>query len=244
MGPGSEEDIAARATAAESLIDLADKIEQGQIKAAKDLNAPFTEAYRVDVDHRLVHLTSEDVAHLVDKSTQHLDRAMDDFNNEDNQLAAAEIRKALAFFDLDEARASGAAKDALKETMDNLAALAMQLDNKQPVKVSDLETAFAQAHHVLASYHHSQAVAATDPVEAGYELQAASHHLEQALLRTGHQIEGEQATLIDDLNTLANDMIEGKNIDPEQVSQALEDLGQKLGDLGQEIDTTMHIPTN
>ena len=128
--------------------------------------------------------------------------------------------------------------------MTNLTALAMQLDDNQPLKASDLEMAFTQAQHALASYHQSQAVGATDPIQAGYELQAAAHDLEQTLLRAGHPIKGDEATLINDLNTIANDMIEGKNIDPAQVTQTLERLGQRLEDLGQEIDTTMHMPSN
>jgi len=243
-GRRSDEDIAARAKAAESLIELADKVEQGQVKAANDLNAAFIESYRVDIDHRLVHLKSEEVAHLVDKPAQHLERAIEVFNNKDNQLAATEIRKALAFFNLDEARASGAPRDALNKTMANLAALAMQLEDKQPLKVSELETAFGQAHQALANYHHSRAAETTDQVEAGYELQAAAHHLERALLRTGHSIEGEQATFINALNTIANDMTAGKNLNAKQVSQTLERLGQELEDLGQEIGTTMHVPDN
>ena len=244
MGPGSNEDIDARAKAAESLIELADNVEQGQVKAVEDLNVAFTEAYQVDIDHRFVHLKSEEVAHLVDKPAQHLERAMEAFDNKDNHSAALEIRKALAFFNLDVVRANGASKEALKETMANLSALAIQLDDEQPLKASELETAFGQAYQTLANYHQGRAAEATDPIEAGYELQAAAHHLEQALMRAGNPIEGEQAAFINDLNTIASDLIEGKSVEAEQVSQMIERLGQELEDLGQEIGTTMHVPNN
>ena len=58
------------------------------------------------------------------------------------------------------------------------------------------------------------------------------------------ETESDQAAFINDLNTMADDMIAGKSIDVKQVSQTVERLGQKLEDIGQEINTTMHVPSN
>ncbi len=245
--PEAKSAVEAQAATAGELRELADQVEQGQVKEARQLDTAFAKAYEADVEQRVVHLSAAEMNAFGDKLGEHFDAAITALQDQDNVRAAAEIRKASAFLNLDAARASGPAKDALQEAMANLAALSIQLDNNQPLKMTDLEAAFAQVHHALSDYHQARALEAqtnNDPVEMGHELKASASHLEQALTRAGHQAERDSIQLIADLNTLADDLIAGKEPQTDQVSHIFETLGKQLEQLGQELETTVHVPSN
>ena len=113
--------------------------------------------------------------------------------------------------------------------------------------MAELEGAFAQTHHALATYHQARAVEAqanNDPIEMGYELKATANHLEQALARAGRKVEGDRAQLIIDLNTLGDGLISGQEMQPDQIDQMFESLGKQLEQIGQEIEATTHTPNN
>lgn len=247
LGPGSMADMDARGAAAKDLIKLADRVEQGQVTAVADLDKAFDEAYRTDIDHRWVHLTAEEVYPVTQEPTAYFDQAKTAFEQKDNVTAAKDIRKAIAFIHLDEARATGSTKASLQAVTEDLAGLATTVENNQVTSASELDNAFVRAHQALATYHQTRAVEALtnqNSTEVGYELQAAADHLEQALRRSGHGTDSTSLSMIGDLRTLADQLIAGQSPDMTKMSQTLQSFGTTLEQLGQDIETIMHNPAN
>jgi predicted lipoprotein with Yx(FWY)xxD motif len=247
LGPGSMADMDARGAAAEDLIKLADQVEQGQVTSVAGLDKAFAEAYRIDIEHRWVHLTSQEVYPVAQEPAAYFDQAQTAFEQKDNITAANDIRKAIAFIHLDEVRATGSAKESLKATTGDLAGLAVAVENGQVTSISELENAFVRAHYALATYHQLRATEAQtneNLTEVGYELQVAAHHLEQALIRSGHGMDIASINMIGDLRTLADQLIAGKSPDVAKMSQTLQSFGKALEQLGQDIENTMPNPAN
>ncbi|MCB0153148.1 MAG: hypothetical protein KDF65_00025 [Anaerolineae bacterium] len=246
--PEAKSVVEAQSTAGQALLDLADKVEQGQeVSEVRQLDTVFAQAYEADTEQRIVHATTEEMSAFVDKVGEHFDQAINALQSQDNQRAAAEIRKASAFINLDAVRASEPAKTALQTAMADLNAVAVQLEDNQALTATELEMAFAQAHHALANYHQARAVEAqanNDPIELGYELKTTASHLQQALARAGRTLEEDRAQLITDLNTLADQLINVQKTQPGQIDQMFESLGQQLEQVGQELETTTHAPGN
>lgn len=238
LGPGSEQDVAERATAANDLIKLADGVEQGKVTSLDELNLGFRAAYRADIEHGFVHLTAEERAPLVEKSSLHLQRATEALNNKDIAAAAGEIYKGISFLKIEEAAAAGPTKERLHHYINSLEDLAIEVSKGQVTAAENLDKVFAQAHYALTQHHQLQASAAMardELKEAGFELRAAAHHLEQTLTRSGHKIEGDSAAQIKSLNELADKLVAGDKVDAKEVNQAIEKVNQELEGLGKEI---------
>lgn len=245
QGPGTSADMAARATAAKELTQLADQVEQGKMASVDGLDKIFAQAYRVDIEHRLVHLTFEDIYPLTEKPAQHFRQAAEAFKAKDNATAAAEINKALAFLKIEAAAAHGQAKAVLQATIDRLETLATETAAGNVLAQAELDQAFSRAEHALA-YHHrlraEEAMAKDETKEAGYELKAALHHLEQALTQAGDKPEEVKTLDLKAMRTLVEKLISGGQVENKEITNALAQVNQEIERLGREISAQTNMP--
>ncbi|MCB0209537.1 MAG: hypothetical protein KDJ52_09415 [Anaerolineae bacterium] len=211
----SEDDKTALKEAAKTQLDLATKLEKGQITSIEALDEAIAEAHQVDVAHRLINAKEETLFPLVEKLAQHFQYAVDALNKESYSTAAAEIRQAVAYLKIDEARANGQVKDALQALVGELNGVADDVAQGKITSAADLEMTFAQAHYVLAAHYQ---LAATNSQnrdalrDAGFELKAAATNLEQTLFHVGQKAEGDDALFITNLRNLGDDLIAGKDV--------------------------------
>lgn len=245
QGPGSPADVEARAVAADGLTKLADQVEQEKITSVDELDKIFAQAYRVDIEHRLVHLTAAELSPLVEKPAMHLRQAAEAFKTKDNTTAAAEIHKALAFLKIEAAASKESAKAVLQAAIDRLEVLAADAAAGNQLAQAELDQAFSRAEHALA-YHHrlraEEAIARDETKEAGYELKAAVYHLEQALTQAGYKIEEVKTFDVKDMNALADKLIAGGQVESKEITQALAQVNQEIERLGGEILVQVNMP--
>jgi hypothetical protein len=211
--------------AAKNLDDLATKLEEGQVNSVDALNIAFQEAHQTDVAHRLRLTKEEAIFPLVERPAQHFQQAIEAFDKSDT-AAAREIRQAIAYLQLSEARSVGPAKAALQASIEELTTLAEAVANGEIASPGQMDAlAFARAHYALAIHHQLAAMGAEELGEmkdAGYELKAAATHLEQTLTRAGQAPTEEDTSFLENLRSLGDDLIAGK-----QIGSIAEELQQR-----------------
>ncbi|NJO93957.1 MAG: hypothetical protein HC820_05610 [Hydrococcus sp. RM1_1_31] len=105
-----------------NLEKLAGEVESGKITSVAQLDPVFVEAYQADSEHIWVMVDEQQWFPVVEKPSQHWRNARENFLKKDNQAAAQEIHKgvAFAFLKLEAHRASEEEKSALSASAQEL----------------------------------------------------------------------------------------------------------------------------
>lgn len=233
LGPDANPvDVDARLEAADQLVKLADEVEHGQISDIAQLNPAFIKAYQVNIDHRLAALPVAERLALVDRTTAHLRGAVEAYAQGDNVSAAVEIRKGVAYLQLDQALSSEATQAALQTSIDHLDTLANDVA-RGDISLAELKEGLTSSQYDLAAAYQQQAAdrLAEDNDTSSYALKASVHHLQEALSLSGQKIEADTTAFFNDIVPLADGLVAGTERDVDHVGQMIEKLGQEIGKL-------------
>jgi hypothetical protein len=144
-------------------------------------------------------LVSERVIYLMlNEPQQHFLEAAEDVAQKHYKGAAAEIRLAAGYLDMQASR-TGAASQQLTSQADQLRQLADRVEQGKVTSPDELAQAFARANKELAQHHEAiaqQAIQQKKPVKAGHDLDQAAMSLEQALVWMKQKPEGDTLTAI------------------------------------------------
>jgi len=144
-------------------------------------------------------LVSERVIYtMLNEPQQHFLEAAEDVAQKHYPGAAAEIRLAAGYLDMQASRRGGASQELTSEA-NELRQLADRVQQGKVTSPDDLAQAFAKANKQLAQHHESiaqQAVQQKKPVKAGHDLDQAAMSLEQALVWMKQKPQGDTLTAI------------------------------------------------
>ena len=174
--------------ASDDLMKNASLVQMGEIDSVKDLDKIFTEAYNADAEQLWIVAEEQDWIPIVERPQQHWQAAKVDFLNKDNNAAAKEIHKGIAFLNLEANRTTDESiKSNLSNTVQNLEQLANDVKAGKVTDVEQLNQAFAQGQIAMGQFFESQAkeseakgelfTAGNELIGAYYHLQAAHHWL-------------------------------------------------------------------
>lgn len=220
----------------DELEKLAGRVEAGKVTSIEGLNTTFRDAYQTDIDHRVSGLSAAARAVLADQPGKHFQQAVSALAKNNNKTAAQELSKGIAFAKIEESAATGMAKDDLTTAIANLETVAGELAKGEPVDNMTVGRLIARAHYALANQHMArsgEAQTSNNLTEMGYELQAATNQLELAATQSGYKIEGEYAARLENLKSLADQLVKGNKPDMSQVAQAIDSAKQALANIDQ-----------
>lgn len=182
----------------------------------------------------------EDNLILFDEEPQyHFEKAKGHFLKGEKMAAAEEIKKATAFLKLQEGRATDEGKKALVISIAELKKLAGDLEKGATVSDTDLDRAFARAHHALTKHYLSKAMeqyGKEDTKKAGYDLKSAANHLEYAAKWTSDKVEEGLENGVRDARALSGKMIEGTGWVAEKVGKAMEYIATESEKLSKKVE--------
>jgi hypothetical protein len=226
--------------AVEDLHSLAHGLDKGTVTSLNKLDSIFAEANRADIEHRFLVIDEEAWVPYVEQPDNHFRQARSDFLNKDYKAAAAEIRKGVAFVNLEAARATADGKAALHSSAKELDKLATGIEkgSVKDVKVGD--NAIARADYALASAHYlnaSESWARKRYDNTGYELNAAAQDLENGASWVGREAEEGAAAAVRDGRLVAGKLIDGSVVWAiDEVGKAIDDVGRGVEGMGKEIE--------
>ncbi|MGV2830473.1 hypothetical protein [Myxosarcina sp. GI1(2024)] len=224
--------------ASEDLTNNAALVESGKIDSVKDLDKVFATAYQADTEHLWIVADEQDWIPIVEMSQQHWQTAKQEFLNQNNRAAAIEIRKGVAFLNLEANRTNDRGiKTNISNSAQNLEQLAKDIQNGKVSNVKVIDRAFAQGQLAMGQFYQSQAKASESQGElaiAGNEVIAAFHHLQAANTWLGKdnadlkQAQAEVEAVRDNLGS-PNEAL-SRNLSP-----AIATVGEQITNLNQNI---------
>ncbi|MCA9944259.1 MAG: hypothetical protein KC449_12305 [Anaerolineales bacterium] len=217
VNTGSDADIAARETAADTLNSLAEDIESGADVSIEHLDAVFAQAYQADVEHGSLLTSAEDIVLLTAHPMYHFEQASLNLSQGDAITAASRIRKGVAFLRLQAAHATGQDKETLDAAIADLEQIANDLNAGTDVPQSLLDRAIAHTQYVL-SRHYYESLLNLDSTTAAVELQQAIDFLNQEA-STARDPEKLQ-TAVAQLQTLADKLNNGEDVTSTELDSA------------------------
>ena len=162
--------------------------------------------------------------HFNHEPKEKFDTAQDYFLKNEMKLAAADIREAIAFMKLQEARATVEGKKALIQSTDELTQMAHAIENGTLTDVNKLGLAFENAHFSLALHHYRKAaelLARKDAQAVRHDLEAAALNFEQAVRRDAQSMEPGCKVIIDDTREAAQKLSDGIEWIPKAMGKSL-----------------------
>ena len=170
--------------ASDDLMKNASLVQMGEIDSVKDLDKVFATAYQADTEHLWLVADEQDWIPIVEMPQQHWQAAKDYYLDKNNRAAATEIRKGVAFLNLEANRTTdGGIKTNILNSAQNLEQLANDVKAGKVSDVKMLDRGFAQGQLAMGQFYQSQAKASESQGElatAGNEIIAAFHHLQAA----------------------------------------------------------------
>lgn len=239
-GPGSsQQGKDAILAAAKNLAAVAASLDGDKAPSLKVLDAAIAKAHRADLERDWL---VEDVATwypYVDEPNAHFQSAHQAFLHQDFKTAAAEFRKGAAFVRIESGLAVGNAKQALRDSEQELERLAIDVEKAGVKQTKTLEEAFARANAALARSHQAKALdswARKDAAKAEHELKAGATYLENAAAWTGTAVDAAGSAAVRDSRMLAAKLAEGAGYGVEEAGKAIDALGTAVADLGRKIE--------
>jgi hypothetical protein len=216
-------------------------IESGKIKTKADLDKAIGKAARADLDRRWL-ITDVTTWYPVSEEPQRqFTDAVAAYARKDYRAAAAAIRKATGYLRLETGRATGAAKQELASSVEQLDTLAASVEKGTLKDEQTMIKAFAKADHALALEHRSKAAeswARKEYDNAGYELKAAAHGLESAAGWVGGEATAGAAATAADASALGDKLASGATWTRDEVVKGFEALENNINAVGQKIGST------
>jgi hypothetical protein len=155
------------------------------------------------VDENFVMLTANE-------PQNHFLQADQDLSQHDTKAAAAEIRLAAEYMQMQASRSQGADKQQLDKAANEVRQCASEVYKANGKQTSDLKQTFGKADLALAQYFQMKSeseLSANKTVIAGYDLQGAANSLQAAYAWTGKQLPDKAAAPIAKAQTLAVSLI-------------------------------------
>lgn len=184
-----------------AMADRLDNVDDARKVELTEVDDLISRAYYMDVEYGWSGgITTHEIALLVAHPSYHFQRAVNWLLDGDSQEAAAELRKGVAFLDLQAARASNeTTRTELRQVADELTQMADKLDEGQDVTVEELDQVLANANYLLTRNYYRELLIVDRPTAAD-DLRRADTFLKT---ETEQADEGVKATL-----TAASDRIE------------------------------------
>lgn len=226
-------------TVVQKLNAVAAEIQSGKVPTTAALDRTFDAAARADLERRWLVTDVTTWYPVVEEPQRHFSAAMQDYAKKDYRAAAIEVRKAEAYVRLEAARATRATKARLDSVSAELEHTAQSLDKGVSRTTQDLDQTFARASHALAVAQRAQAAeswAHKAYSEAGYELKAAAHELENAAAWTGNEAKGLAAPTVAKARALGDKLVRGGDWASNEVAEGFNALANALTDLGHRIN--------
>lgn len=238
LSQASTEGQAALNKASEDLMKNASLVESGKIDSVKDLDKIFTEAYQADTEQLWIVADEQDWIPIVEMPQQHWQTAREDFLNKDNQAAATEVRKGIAFLNLEANRTDDKnIKTNISNSAQNLEQLAKDIQDGKVSNVKVLDRAFARGQLAMSQFYESQAKESESQgelVTAGNEVIAAFHHLQAAntwLDKDESSLQAAQA----EINRVKDSMRSPNEAQSRNLSKAILTIDKQITNLNQNI---------
>jgi predicted nucleic acid-binding Zn-ribbon protein len=166
----------------EDLQKNASLVENNQITSVTDLDQIFVQAYQADTEHLWAIIDDQEWIPIIEKPQQHWQTARKDFLNKDNRSAAIEVRKGIAFLDLEAHRTTDEnIKSTLSNTIQNLEQLSKDIKEGKVTDVETLNRGFAKAQLAMGQFYESKArdsESKGELVTAGNEIIGAYSHIQ------------------------------------------------------------------
>jgi hypothetical protein len=161
----------------------------------------------------------------------YLDNARAGFIAKKRTVASEALRDAAAFTRRQADSATGAAKDALTRSADELDRLATQVAKSTVKSVKTLDHAFARTQLAEAQFHHERAAAAWGAAQAGVagaELIMVTDHFERAIADAGQSASQPLDQAIADARALGSKLMQGGTVVPADVESTLTMLDSEI----------------
>lgn len=236
-GKVSGEDKARLGAAVKDMDNLADGLEKGTVTSIDQLDSVFAEANRADIEHRLLVVDEAAWVPFVEEPDDHFRQARADFMSSDYKGASAEIRKSVAFMNVEAARGSDEGKAALQSSAKELERLAAGVEKGAVKDEKQLRNAFAKADRALAKDHYlnaSRSWAGKLYEKTGYELKAAAQDLGKGASWVGMGAEEGSADAVREGRQVAGKLIGGSGWTADEVGKAMENLKRGVAVLGKD----------
>lgn len=164
--------------------------------------------------------------------------ARQNFLNEEAKIAAADIRKSIAYMKMEKASAKKEIRESLAESEKELEGLAQKVENETVESTRELDEAFARAHQTLAKSYIAKASDAwlkKESVQTGQYLNAAIKHFNSARAWSAQKTDAAAAAAMKDSRRIAGKLKEGAGSTAEEVGRALQETGKAIDTLGAEL---------
>ncbi len=250
---GSAAQVKAAKETKQKLAALSRRLEKtaAQVKAGKvptlaALDTQIGQAARADLDRRWLVSDVTTWYPVVEEPHRHLVAAMEAYGKKDYKAAAAEVHKAAAYVRLEAARAAGDTRVALLSLSADLDKVGRDIGKGTVKDAKWLENKFSRVEHALALSHRAKAAEAWGRKaydEAGYELKAAAHGLENAARWSGNEAKDVAADAVSGTRALGDKLIAGGTWAKDEVAKAFETLGTAIDRLGQKIGSKVRTAT-
>jgi hypothetical protein len=151
------------------------------------------------------------------------------------RTAAADIRMGAAYFKLEAERATGDAKKALLDSVQELEKLAGEVQKVAVADLKDLQNAFARAEHALAKHHYLKGLefkAKNDAQKSGRELQTAADYVDSGQVWLTQKMHEGVADTVNEARRVAAKMVFGAGAAADEVGKAFEGMGKELDKFG------------
>ena len=233
-------ETARRMTAAAAKVDAAaTAVDEGKITTTAQLDETIGKADRADMDQRWLVSEVSTWYPLVQQPQRHFSSAAAAFAAKDYGLAAAEIRKGESYIRKESGRASGSARDGLKQSADQLDDLARSVQTGSEQYAAVLRRAFAASNRALAIEYQalaSDSWARKEYDVAGHELRASAQSLESGADWIGTEARVGAAATVADTRKLGDKLSNGVAWTRDEVAKGMVKLGTGIEEMGRRIN--------
>lgn len=154
----------------------------------------------------------------------------------DREVAAKDLRKAVAVLELRAEQAPGEAKAALTDAVQEVRQLERGLEQGTIRSAKQLAQPLARAEHALAHEHYlraEQAWSSKEETRAGHELALTAHYTEAAARWSGSKAEQAVKASVRDTRRLADTLIAGS---ARAADAAKSDVGEGIAQAGKSVE--------
>lgn len=183
-------------------LDNSDEAKKVELTEVDDL---ISRAFYMDVEHGWSGaITTHEIALLVAHPSYHFQKSVNWLLIGDSQEAAAELRKGIAFLNLQAARAPNElTKTGLRQIVEELTQMADKLDEGQDVTVEELDQVLANANYLLTRNYYQELLKIDKPTAAD-ELRRAATFLKTETEQADEEVKATLVAASDRIEALIN----------------------------------------
>lgn len=215
--------------AAKNLNQLATQAETGKT-TTQMLTKAATAAYDADLQHGLFTMQNDQWLKTYRQPITHFVAARAALPR-DPKLAAAELRKAKAYVDIDAARANGTFHMPLSAKSTEIGTLVSQVAAGKVKESKDIDHVAAETAQALTDlfYHNAkEAWQKHDAVTSAQWLTATIYNLQQAMSEAGTNIDSNGANILTSVENFADGIHSNKNVDAKEMDRQIDQTGAEM----------------